>query len=356
MRRISSHARPILFIATFCFLSLAAARSQDWGAIPSRGAQQPGKDNLSKIPPSFSVLVRDSEGIPIRGAVATINQFWSEKSDHNGMVRVDSRAGMRFPITIVVSARGYQTRQLLLTNTRLEGLEVYLPKLASNTPTSERTVSVTELSPQNQATSAGLQDKALQALQQQEYGIAEALLLKAIELTPSVGMLYNNLGVAILRQGRIPEAITWLEMAHELAPYDPGTNGNLGLLYWMHGRRDESYRLLEKAVELGFSTQSAHYYLGILALERQQWKLSTEQLSRADGDRFRYRDLFLAQALRGMGREKEAQNSFQKHTSRNPVRYYIYVMHYRPLPASQAALPSHSEQSNAALPASNLSQ
>lgn len=352
MRRTSLHVRRILFSATFCFLSLAGARSQDWGTTPSRGAQQTGKDNLSKVPPSFSVLVRDSDGIPILGAVATINELWTEKSDHHGMVRVESRGGLRFPITIVVSARGYQARQLLLTNSRLEGLEVHLPKLESKTPTSERTVSVTELSPQNQATSADLQQKALQAVQQREYGRAEELLLKAIELTPSIGMLYNNLGVAVLRQGRIPDAITWLEMANELAPYDPGTNGNLGLLYWMEGRRDESYRLLARAVELGFSTQSAHYYLGILALERQQWKLSTEQLSRTDADRFRYRDLFLAQALRGMGREQEAQNSFQKHTSRNPAHYYIYVMHYRP----QAALPSHSEQSEAASSAGNLSQ
>ena len=209
---------------------------------------------------------------------------------------------------------------------------------------------MTELSPQNQATSAGLQQKALQALQHGDYSRAEALLLKAIELTPSVGMLYNNLGVAILRQGRIPEAITWLEMAHELAPHDPGANGNLGLLYWTQGRRDESYRLLEKAVELGFSTHSAHYYLGILALERQEWKLSTEQLSRTDGDRFRFRDLFLAQALRGMGREKEAQTSFQKHLSRNPVHYYVFVPRYRAQTAAVVSSQSQSEQSASASP------
>jgi tetratricopeptide (TPR) repeat protein len=314
--------KSIPFIATFYFLSLAGALGQDWGAMLSKGAQQTGKDSR-KTPSSFLISVRDSGGLPIFGAVATIGQLWVEKSDHDGIVRVESRAGMRYPISIVVSARGYQTRQLLLTGARLEDLEVHLPRLESNTP--ERTVSVTELLPENQATSAGLQQKSIQALQRTDYSRAEQLLRKAIELTPSVGMLHNNLGVAVLRQGRMHEAVTWFERAHELAPYDPGTNGNLGVLYWMQGRRDESYRLLDRAVELGFSTQSAHYYLGILALERRQWKLSAEQLSRINGDRFRYRDLFLSLALRGKGREKEALKSFQKHISKNPVHYYVYI-------------------------------
>jgi tetratricopeptide (TPR) repeat protein len=276
--------------------------------------------------------------------VATISELWVEKSDQNGMVRVESKAGMRFPVSIVVSARGYQTRQLLMTSSRFENLEVNLPRL-ENTPHSGMTVSLSELSPENQATSTSFQQKAIQALQQGDHIRAEQLLRKAIELTPSIGMLYNNLGVAVLRQGRMGEAITWFEKAYEMSPYDGGTNGNLGLMRWMQKRTDESYQLLDKAVALGFSTPTAHYYLGILALARGQWKLSVEQLSRTDGNRFRYRDLFLAQALSGMGRQKESLNSFQKHMSRNPVHYYIYVPSYRTQTAADLSSPLQSQPS-----------
>ena len=338
------YVRRILFTTIIFFLSLAGARSQEWVYGSSNGTQQTGRNELSKRLPSFSLAVREPAGAPIYGAVATIGDTWSEKSDYNGIVRIDSKAGLRFPVPIVVSAKGYQTRQLLLTGSRLGDLEIYLPRVESNTPTSKGTVSVTELSPENQAASAALVKKALQALQQGDHSRAEPLLRKAIELTPSIAMLYNNLGVAVLRQGRMPEAISLFEKAHELAPRDPGTNGNLGLMRWSQRRTDESFRLLDKAVALGFSTVSAHYYLGILALARGQWKLSAEQLSRSEVDRFRYRDLFLAQALRGMGREKDALKSFQKHLSRNQVKYYAYVMRYGPVQSS-AALPSQSEQS-----------
>ena len=55
-----------------------------------------------------------------------------------------------------------------------------------------------------------------------EYGRAERLLQDAIAIAPGSGTLHHNLGVAYLRQGRVPEARRELEIAARL--YGPEAN------------------------------------------------------------------------------------------------------------------------------------
>lgn len=77
---------------------------------------------------------------------------------------------------------------------------------------------------------------ALSYLGKYEEAIAECR--KAIEVDPEFGNPYNDIGVYLMQQGRLEEAIPWLEHA-KLAPrYEPRhyPYSNLGTIYERLGR------------------------------------------------------------------------------------------------------------------------
>ena len=88
--------------------------------------------------------------------------------------------------------------------------------------------------------------------------------------------------------------------------------------------------MLDRAVTLGFQSPLAHYYLGVLALGRGYYKQAVEELGSLDPDRFRYRDLYLSVAQRGLGKLQLARKTFREFLQRNPVEM---------LPVAARALP-----------------
>lgn len=76
--------------------------------------------------------------------------------------------------------------------------------------------------------------------------------LRAIELDPEFGNPYNDIGVYLMQQDRLEEAIPWLERAKRAPRYEPRQFPfmNLGRVYMRQGRWWDALRELEGAVRM----------------------------------------------------------------------------------------------------------
>jgi tetratricopeptide (TPR) repeat protein len=91
---------------------------------------------------------------------------------------------------------------------------------------------------------------------------SEADLNLALKLSPEQPELLNYLGYSWVDQGkRIPEALTMLEKARSLRPYDGYIVDSVGWAYYRLGRYDDAAKTLEAAVLLvpGDSTINDHF-------------------------------------------------------------------------------------------------
>jgi tetratricopeptide (TPR) repeat protein len=81
---------------------------------------------------------------------------------------------------------------------------------------------------------------------------ATAECLRAIEVDPDFGNPYNDIGVYLMQQGKLDEAVPWLERAKQAARYEPRQFPfmNLGRIYLKQGRWWDALRQFEAAVRL----------------------------------------------------------------------------------------------------------
>jgi tetratricopeptide (TPR) repeat protein len=79
---------------------------------------------------------------------------------------------------------------------------------------------------------------------------ATAECLRAIEIDPDFGNPYNDIGVYLVQQGKLDEAIPWLGKAKQARRYEPRQFPfmNLGRVYLKQGRWWDALREFEGAV------------------------------------------------------------------------------------------------------------
>jgi Tfp pilus assembly protein PilF len=84
--------------------------------------------------------------------------------------------------------------------------------------------------------------------------------LRAIEVDPDFGNPYNDIGVYLIQQDRLDEAIPWLEKAKRAPRYEPRQfpHMNLGRIYLRQRRWAEALRELEAAVRVAPEGRDAH--------------------------------------------------------------------------------------------------
>jgi Flp pilus assembly protein TadD len=90
-------------------------------------------------------------------------------------------------------------------------------------------------------------NRAVSALSDGDYALAEARLAAVLKLAPDFAPAYGNLGVILRRRGDISGAIDAYRRALALAPRDPSILGNLAALYVGLGREREAKAALELA-------------------------------------------------------------------------------------------------------------
>ena len=81
---------------------------------------------------------------------------------------------------------------------------------------------------------------------------ATAECLRATQVDPDFGNPYNDIGVYLMQQGKLEEAIPWLERAKQAPRYEPRQFPymNLGRIYLKQGRWWEALRQFEAAARL----------------------------------------------------------------------------------------------------------
>ena len=92
---------------------------------------------------------------------------------------------------------------------------------------------------------------------------------KAIAVDPTFGNPYNDIGSYLLKQGKLDEAIPWLERAITAERYEPRhfPHCNLGRIYWAKGLLNQAITEFERALELD---PDSNFAKGALAAVRNQ--------------------------------------------------------------------------------------
>ena len=86
---------------------------------------------------------------------------------------------------------------------------------------------------------------------------ATAECLRAIEIDPDFGNPYNDIGVYLIQQDKLDEAIPWLESAKEAVRYEPRQfpHMNLARIHIKRNRWWDALRELETASQLAPTDQ-----------------------------------------------------------------------------------------------------
>jgi tetratricopeptide (TPR) repeat protein len=89
---------------------------------------------------------------------------------------------------------------------------------------------------------------------------ATAECLRAIEVDPDFGNPYNDIGVYLMQQEKLDEAVRWLEKAKQARRYEPRHFPflNLGRIYLRQGRVWEALREFEGAVRMAPTDVQSH--------------------------------------------------------------------------------------------------
>jgi Tfp pilus assembly protein PilF len=92
---------------------------------------------------------------------------------------------------------------------------------------------------------------------------ARAECVRAIEIDPEFGNPYNDIGVYLMQQDKLDEAIPWLEQAKQARRYEPRQFPfmNLGRIYVKQAKWFDALREFEQAVRVAPTDKSAHKML-----------------------------------------------------------------------------------------------
>ncbi len=99
---------------------------------------------------------------------------------------------------------------------------------------------------------------------------ATAECLKAIKVDPDFGNPYNDIGVYLMQQGKLDDAVPWLEKAKRAPRYEPRQFPfmNLGRIYVRQGHWWKALREFEGAVAAAPEDAEAHKALHGLRANR----------------------------------------------------------------------------------------
>lgn len=108
----------------------------------------------------------------------------------------------------------------------------------------------------------GYIDRAAEALNKGQYGVAIPEFKTAIAMQPGDAIVHNSLGSALAGAGRLAEAIAEYKKSIELSPEYPDSHNNLGSALTSAGRLNEAVAEFKKAIELKPAYAEANTSLG----------------------------------------------------------------------------------------------
>jgi tetratricopeptide (TPR) repeat protein len=132
---------------------------------------------------------------------------------------------------------------------------------------------------------------------------------------------YEVRGAEALEKRQLPEAVTNLRKASELAPNNPFTRLNLGTALYLQGDARGALGQFEAAVKLKPDLSKAHYAIGVIMLANRRSAAAIEHFTAAlDADPGSSESrLQLAEALRASGHEAESLSHYAEVLKANPT-------------------------------------
>ncbi len=157
-------------------------------------------------------------------------------------------------------------------------------------------------------------------IKQRQLDEAITRLQEAIRLAPTYAEAYNNLGTALALQGRLDDAIATLQQCLRLKPDYAKAHNDLGAAFGRQGRLDEAIAHLQKAVHLVPDFADARSNLGDALAAKGHFDEAISQYQQAIQQNPKYADTHnhLGLALSSKGRLDEAITQFQQALKLNP--------------------------------------
>ncbi|HEY7154252.1 MAG TPA: tetratricopeptide repeat protein [Gemmataceae bacterium] len=150
-----------------------------------------------------------------------------------------------------------------------------------------------------------------------EYDEAVECFRKAVELAPTLVTAQHNLGVALMKQGKWPEAIAAAERALAIAPENPDAQARLACI--LANCSDENRRDLSRAMALSTKAlqrdpNNADYLevIGSVHYRTGDWKAAIAALEKSMAVRESDARYFLAMAHWQLGNKDQARQCYDK--------------------------------------------
>jgi tetratricopeptide (TPR) repeat protein len=137
---------------------------------------------------------------------------------------------------------------------------------------------------------------------------------EALRINPEYTLARDNLGAALSRQGRAQEAVAQYRESLETDPNDSEAWNNIGMVLLQQGRIDEAAARFREAVRINPEYGDAHYNLAVALEQKGEGAEAIEQYQRALEANPSFPEAYnnLGGLLEGSGHPDEAIGCYQK--------------------------------------------
>ena len=156
--------------------------------------------------------------------------------------------------------------------------------------------------------------------QLQHWRNSRTLFTHALNVTSSNPVAHNNLGNALLSEGRVQEAVIQLRAALKIDPAHSKAHNNLGKALMELGRTAEAIDHFHKSIKLNPFNAKTHNNLAVALHTQGRWDDAIRQLQAALSIKPGYADAYsnLGAVYRQKGEIKKAANSYLRAIQVNP--------------------------------------
>lgn len=107
---------------------------------------------------------------------------------------------------------------------------------------------------------------------------AETEYRAGLKLAPGLAYGCMQLGVLLVKENKLPEAVDLLETVRQQAPGNPTVLGNLGLALMKLGHGEDGEKLMQDALKRGFDPAKGNFYLGVSEAMRGEYVAAADSL------------------------------------------------------------------------------
>lgn len=161
------------------------------------------------------------------------------------------------------------------------------PRITLNPPVKRKVPSGATISAASgykpDAQAVAIYDKAMKAIGDKHYDVAEPLLRQATSADPKYTMAWNALGALLMQEKKYGQAEKPLRQALESDPKFITALLNLGIVLNHLGRYADAVAPLREALRLQPELPAAHEHLGIALVETDQFPEAEQELKKALG-------------------------------------------------------------------------